>query len=355
MVRFTQQETDACQAARVLDFNRGSRHGVLSERDIEQATSVSFDDVEALAAWRLFLFNWRLLASLTGVLVAGLIATEFYIEPAGYLMAFGIAGLYWRFGLLNATSTARQNPRISCTLIATAQMILALSVMTPLTYLAISTDLPLQDSTLLAWDRALGLDFRSYLDFVNARPLLIRPLAVGYRSIAWQILGIMIVLPLAGHYRRSAEAICAFTLALVATTCISALVPAIGVYGMLGLHAADFPNIQPGGYYDTLRDAPLVRAGTLHGLNLLRLVGVLTFPSFHAASAVLYLWAFWPLRWLRLLLVPCNILMIAATPVGGGHYFVDVFAGIAVSAAAIVVTLRISHILAPKISSEILA
>jgi membrane-associated phospholipid phosphatase len=106
---------------------------------------------------------------------------------------------------------------------------------------------------------------------------------------------------------------------------------------------SDFPNIEPQGYYDTLHDAPPVRAGTLHGLNLSRLVGILTFPSFHAASAALYIWAFSPLRWLRLLLVPCNILMIAASPVGGGHYFVDVFAGIAVSAAAIVVTLRISY------------
>jgi membrane-associated phospholipid phosphatase len=202
---------------------------------------------------------------------------------------------------------------------------------------------------LLAWHRALGLDFRSYLDFVNARPVLIGPLAIGYRSIAWQILGIIIVLPLAGYYRRSAEAICAFTLALVATTCISALVPAIGVYGMLDLCASDFPNIEPQGYYDTLHDAPLVRAGTLHGLNLSRLVGILTFPSFHAASAAFHIWAFSPLRWLRLLLVPCNILMIAASPVAGGHYFVDGFAGTAVSAAAIVVTLRISYMVAPKI------
>lgn len=132
------------------------------------------------------------------------------------------------------------------------------------------------------------------------------------------------------------------------------LVPAIGVYGMLDWYASDFPNIEPQGYYDTLRDAPLVRAGTLHGLNLSRLVGILTFPSFHAASAALYIWAFSPLRWLRLLLVPCNILMIAASPVGGGHYFVDVFAGIAVSAAAIVVTLRISYMVAPKILAQAL-
>jgi hypothetical protein len=175
------------------------------------------------------------------------------------------------------------------------------------------------------------------------------PSSVTSGSICSAALGYgLIVLPLAGYYRRSTKAICAFTLALVATTCISALVPAIGVYGMLACTPAifptsDFPNIEPQGYYDTLHDAPPVRAGTLHGLNLSRLVGILTFPSFHAASAALYIWAFSPLRWLRLLLVPCNILMIAASPVGGGHYFVDVFAGIAVSAAAIVVTLRISY------------
>ena len=68
------------------------------------------------------------------------------------------------------------------------------------------------------------------------------PRAVG--SICSAALGYgLIVLPLAGYYRRSTKAICAFTLALVATTCISALVPAIGVYGMLDLYACDFPNI----------------------------------------------------------------------------------------------------------------
>ena len=131
------------------------------------------------------------------------------------------------------------------------------------------------------------------------------------------------------------------------TTCTSVLVPAIGVYGTLGLTASDFPNFEPQGYYDTLRDAPLLRAGSLHALSLSQLVGVLTFPSFHAASAVLYIWALWRVRWLSLFLVPCNIAMIASTPVGGGHYLVDVMAGIAVAAAAIVAARRISRLLAP--------
>ena len=151
-----------------------------------------------------------------------------------------------------------------------------------------------------------------------------------------------LVLPLTGCYQRGAEAICAYILALLVTTCISAFVPAIGVYHVLGLQASDFPNFEPAGYYDTLRDAPLVRAGLLRKLNLPQLVGVVTFPSFHAAAAVLYMWSFWPLRWLRLAAIPWNVLMIVATPLGGGHYLVDILAGVAVSTVAIVVTTAIS-------------
>lgn len=307
--------------------------------------AVLFDDREAAEVWRLFGFNWRLLAIATGVLNAGLVTTEFYIEPSGYVVTLAIVALYCRMGRLNAESESRRNPRVSYALIATAQMILAMSVMTSLTYVATSINLPLWDTSLLAWDRALGLDFRSYLNLVKDRPRLIAVLVIAYRSIAWQI-GIILILPLAGHYRRTGETICAFALALIATTCISAIIPAIGVYGTLGLQASDFPNFEPQGYYDTLRDAPLLRAGSLHALNLFRLVGVLTFPSFHAVSAVLYIWAFWPLRWLRPVLVPCNIAMIASTPVGGGHYFVDVVAGIVVAVAAILAARSISRFLA---------
>jgi hypothetical protein len=68
-------------------------------------TPAPFDDHELSAVWRLLTFNWRLLASFIGVFVASLIATEFYIRPASYLIAFTIAAFYWQFGLLN---TARQ-------------------------------------------------------------------------------------------------------------------------------------------------------------------------------------------------------------------------------------------------------
>jgi hypothetical protein len=315
---------------------------LLDGREIEEHWLTSSADAEAVAAWRIFTFNWRLLACMIGVVAAVLIATEFYIEPLGYLLAFSLAALYWRLGLQNVRSTARRNLRIFFCLIAIAQMILAFAVMLPLTYLTVSINLPLQDTALLAWDRALGFDFRSYLDFIRSVPRLLSILAGSYNSFNVQMFAIVLILPLAGCYRRSGTAICACVIALIATTCLSALVPAIGVYGALGFEAPDFASIEPLGYYNTLRDVPLLRGGRLHGLDLPKLVGVLTFPSFHAASAVLNMWAFWPLPWVRWAVVPLNIAMIAATPVGGGHYFVDVVAGILTAAAAILAALSIS-------------
>ncbi|WP_280704194.1 phosphatase PAP2 family protein [Bradyrhizobium sp. BR13661] len=308
----------------------------------EHQAPLSRADHEVATALRLVEFNWRLLASVAGFVLAWLVATQFYIEPAGYVVAFALATLCGWFGLRNARSGARANPRVFLSLIALAQMTLAIPVMLTLTYVATSAGFPLQDARLLAWDRALGFEFKSFLDFINGHPELLSVLAQSYSSITLQMILLGLVLPLTGCYQRGAEAICAYILALLVTTCISAFVPAIGVYHVLGLQASDFPNFEPAGYYDTLRDAPLVRAGLLRKLNLPQLVGVVTFPSFHAAAAVLYMWSFWPLRWLRLAAIPWNVLMIVATPLGGGHYLVDILAGVAVSTVAIVVTTAIS-------------
>jgi hypothetical protein len=56
---------------------------------------------EAQEIWSLFLFNWRLLAIISGVVLAWLLATQFYIQPSGYVIAFAVAGAYWRIGLYN--------------------------------------------------------------------------------------------------------------------------------------------------------------------------------------------------------------------------------------------------------------
>ena len=168
----------------------------------------------------------------------------------------------------------------------------------------------------------------------------------GYAMIRWPIFAIPVVLAALGRYRRIEEFTFAFGLALFVTTLISGLVPAIGVYQQIGLDPATLKHIDPGAYLDQLRDLPPTRAGILRHLQLLNLGGIVTFPSFHAASAVLYTWALWPLRWSRPLVVLVNGVMLAATPLNGGHYFVDVIAGVAIAVSAIVAARQTGRVIA---------
>jgi membrane-associated phospholipid phosphatase len=132
------------------------------------------------------------------------------------------------------------------------------------------------------------------------------------------------------------------------TTILSALVPAIGVYHQIGLDPASLTHIDPRAYLDQLRDLPPTREGTLRHLELLGLGGIVTFPSFHAASAILYLWALWPVRWMRSIVLIVNGAMLAATPLNGGHYFVDVFAGVGIAILSIVAARRIGRLIARR-------
>lgn len=296
--------------------------------------SKSATELEAAAAWKLFRLNWLLIALALAVLDTVLLLTDFRIEPRGYLIALMAASIYGICGHLNANS-ARSHPWIFSMLTGIAQMIMVVAVMTSMTYIAMAATFPLQDANLLALDRAIGFDFRPLVQFVNARGWLIGILAMGYRAISWPILLNAVVLPLAGRYLQAGQFVLAFLIALVATTCITIFVPAIGAYGVAGLSPSDYSNFAPQGYFDTLRDVPLLRDGSLRVLDLFHLGGVVTFPSFHAAAAVLYAWALWPVRWVRWLALLPNGAMLVATPIGGGHFLVDVLAGIAVAALSI--------------------
>jgi uncharacterized membrane protein YwaF len=221
-------------------------------------------------------------------------------------------------------------------------MIVLLATVTSLSYIATSASLPLMDAHLLAVDRALGWDFRAYLSFINDRSWLLSALALAYRTIGSPILIIVFILPLAGHYRRAGEFVTAFTVALLATTLISTLVPATGAYDTIGILPSDYPNVVSPAYHDGKIKMLALRDGSLRELDFLHLGGVITFPSFHAAAAILYAWSFWEFRWLRPLNLLVNGAMICATPAGGGHYFIDVLAGIVVASASIYVAHRIS-------------
>ncbi|MGA3310764.1 MAG: phosphatase PAP2 family protein [Xanthobacteraceae bacterium] len=303
---------------------------------------------EVETAWRFLLLNWLLAGAMAAALAVSLVFTNFTIDLPGIAIGVGFVGVYSGFSYANARSRKRRDPQVMFVLGGTAQLVLITAVMTPLTYVAASTNLPLQDANLLALDRALGLDWAAYVNFVNDHPTLAAWLSYGYTMIRWPIFAIPVVLAAKRRYQRIEEFIFAFGVALIATTIVSALVPAIGVYQQIGLDPGTLKNIEAGAYLEQLRDLAPTRAGSLRDLELSGLAGIVTFPSFHAASAVLYSWALWPAKWMRPIVVLANGAMLAATPIVGGHYFIDLVAGLVIAVLAIVAALRVGQIIARR-------
>ncbi len=77
---------------------------------------------------------------------------------------------------------------------------------------------------------------------------------------------------------------------------------------------------------DYVAQMAALRDGALRVIDLGDVQGLVVFPSFHAALAVICA-AVAQERWI----VPVwgfNLLIVAASPAIGGHYFVDILAGI---------------------------
>jgi membrane-associated phospholipid phosphatase len=133
----------------------------------------------------------------------------------------------------------------------------------------------------------------------------------------------------------------AFVLTMMLTVIISVFLPAAGAYAFLDLSPADYPHLHPVDDFDHIRHLLLLREGRMRVLEIGQLTGIVTFPSFHAAGAILYLWALWAITWTRAIALICNVLLLMSTPIDGGHYFIDVIAGVALATLSILAVRRL--------------
>ena len=290
-------------------------------------------DCEARKAWQLYLYNWIPLGAMVPLLALCLALSEFSLRvETALLKVVGTAALCTAAAPLAVSRN--WGARLPFALGSIAQLGLLFLLATPLTYIAAAADLPIQDANLAYFDRMLGLDWPSYLNFVNDRPSLIPYMYLGYAMITWPMFGVPIILGMTRHYRRLQQFTLACMLAVIVTAAVSTLLPAVGTYHEYGI-MPDLLKFRPSGYLIQLQELPRIRDGSLRILETSTLGGIITFPSFHAVTAVLALWGLWCVWWLRPLAPIANISMLLATPLVGGHYFVDVIAGIGLSVLTI--------------------
>jgi membrane-associated phospholipid phosphatase len=304
---------------------------------------------DARLAWQTFNLNWFPIAALGVALLLAIAPTNLSLEPVAFgittAIAFALAMIAYTYSFLKAEAA---DPKLVFWLGSTAQVILVTAIVGPLSYVANAAGWPLQDQLLLSIDRAMGVDPEPIAAFVNDHPWLANCLESGYGFIKWPLLGVPIVLALTLRLIRLQQFILALNIALAVTIVISVFVPAIGTYYGLNLSPQRFPFVNTSVYASQLHAILSLRDGSLRQLELFKLAGIVSFPSFHAASAVLYMWALWPVWGLRSAAVAVNVLMIAATPVIGAHYIIDVVGGVGLAAASILLTKYFFRILASR-------
>jgi hypothetical protein len=133
---------------------------------------------------------------------------------------------------------------------------------------------------------------RAYLDFVNSRRFLAELAGYSYLSLLPQFALVPMVLMVADQLPRLRQWMLAFGLALVATSAISVFTPAVAAFVYLDLTPQVYTNILSGYMHVPYTHAPTfeaLRAGTLRTIYLHNL-GLITFPSFHTAGALMFIW-----------------------------------------------------------------
>jgi len=139
-------------------------------------------------------------------------------------------------------------------------------------------------------------------------------------------------LAITGQRREAHEFTVAVWLAAAITLIAFRFMPAVGPFAYLWHGPVPYLPVsdlwQP-------QLIPQLRSGAVTTIDLGHLVGLVSAPSFHAASGVLLIAFAWRQPRLRWPLIAINVAMLLSTPVEGTHYLADMILGAVVALVAL--------------------
>tara|TARA_R110002020_G_scaffold35195_14_gene106346 strand:+ start:328 stop:1272 length:945 start_codon:yes stop_codon:yes gene_type:complete len=203
------------------------------------------------------------------------------------------------------------------------------------TYLAISMNAPLADDWLVAMDLRMGFDGAAFIRLVDGMPLVSSALMLAYTSFSLQLLTLPMLLILFGQPARAFAMVLAYALIGYVSSVVSIWFPALGSHVVYAIEPSSLTSINPHFGYAFLEQFHAVREQSAFLLSLESAEGILTFPSVHAAVALLCAVSAYSIPLLRYPFLALNMLMAIATVTHSNHYLVDVFAGFGVAVASI--------------------
>ena len=204
-----------------------------------------------------------------------------------------------------------------------------------LSYLGTRASLPEVDHQLAAWDKALGLDWPGFVYWAASQPLICDWAVIVYDKpffvLPFMIMALLVLTKKAHRF----EELVSFTLiTMLITLIIGTLMPAGSPYAYHGISVditAKFHAIADATYNNFFYQ---VRSGQIRAMDMENRQGLIAFPSYHTVVALMltlyvrdFAGSIGPMA-----LVSLGIIL--ATPLIGGHYFVDILGGIVVAMVA---------------------
>jgi membrane-associated phospholipid phosphatase len=193
--------------------------------------------------------------------------------------------------------------------------------------MSVRSPLPLGDARLISADWALGLSARDFVMTVARGPdWIIEGLRRAYVATTALTLATLLVLPLIGHKRAAMKFMLLFQLTVLTASFAAFVAPAYGVYSSIDPETVSRLPRHAGRYFWPALTA--LRAAHDPVLSINSINAVVSFPSFHTVMALLFAQAWHQVRFANVAMVGLSGVIIVSTLPMGGHYFIDVIAGL---------------------------
>jgi membrane-associated phospholipid phosphatase len=198
-----------------------------------------------------------------------------------------------------------------------------------------ASQMPLADPWLARADAAIGFDWFAMVRFLRTHDTVLAAAEYLYHALTWQPGLVVFLLVVTQQRNRCWTFLTAWGVALIVTLAIWPLAPAMSTFPYYGVQRSALPHMVsrlPWAVPDVIGP---IRAGTLRSIDLDTFIGLISFPSFHAAGATILGWAMLRTRLLWLPFVLLNVGVTVSALVDGGHYLVDLVAGCGVACLSI--------------------
>lgn len=211
---------------------------------------------------------------------------------------------------------------VMCVVMMTYQYALALAPAWPISH------------AIEAADHATGFHWLAVSRSANAIPGLSPLLAFCYRNWMREFAVVFVVLAYLRKFEELEEFTTVHILAGMATLSISGLIDpksyeAVAAWVIPGIH---FPAGVSPIYLEKIK---ALRAGLDRVMNFNQIIGLVSFPSFHAGAALLLAVYSRRIPYAWPVFLAFNLCIILGAITDGGHNLMDVFAGLAFAAAAV--------------------